>query len=442
MPDAIQPDDLQPEPPQPEPTPLAPVARQDRIAAMDVLRGLAVLGIFLINMPLYLAPSAAFFNWENNVLWPGTNDRLATLFIYIFAQGKFYTLFSFLFGLGFGVQMLRATERNSPNFLPIFRRRLTILLIIGILHFTLIWWGDVLHVYALLGFVLLLFRERSDKTLLIWAACLTFFPPIAAIGGTTYEHFTNRQLTAEEKQKNEKKRDERRARNQKNLIEEIRVYSSAPLPVILEHRLQKDKEHLPNEIGWSIELFTNFLIGLWVSRRRILQDPQQYRPLLTRLACLALPIAIALSAADLIYGYQNPGQDTPLWRTHLGLIREFIARPAMTYGFVAAILLTGIQSWMSPFAAVGRMALTNYLMHSLVFTTVANSYGLGLYGRIHPAHGLALCFAFYALQVPFSFLWLKHFNFGPAEWLWRSLTYGKPQPWFRDSLSPTQSPAL
>ena len=442
MPDAIHSDELQPEPPKPEPAPLTPVARQDRIAAMDVLRGIAVLGIFLINMPLYLAPSAAFFNWESNVLWPGTNDRLATLFIYIFAQGKFYTLFSFLFGLGFGVQMLRASERNSPNFLSIFRRRLTILFIIGVLHFTLIWWGDVLHVYALLGFVLLLFRERSDKTLLIWAACLTFIPPIAAIGGTTVEFFQDQRITAEQKQKSQKKRDERRARNQKNLIEDIRVYSSAPPQEILTHRLKKDLEHIPGEIGWSLELFANFLIGLWVSRRRILQDPQQYRPLLTKLAFLALPLAIAVSAADLIYGYQNPGQDNPLWRTHLGLIREFIARPAMTYGFVAAVLLLGVKGWMSPFAAVGRMALTNYLMHSLVFTTVANSYGLGLYGRIHPAQGLALCFAFYALQVPFSLLWLKFFNYGPAEWLWRSLTYGKPQPWARGPLAPIHSPAL
>jgi uncharacterized protein len=432
MPDAESPEELQPQPP--EPIPLTPVARQDRIAIIDVLRGLAVLGIFLINMPLYVAPSAAFFNWESNVLWPGTNDRLATLFIYIFAQGKFYTLFSFLFGLGFGVQLLRASERNAPDFLPIFRRRLTILLIIGLLHFTLIWWGDVLHVYALLGFVLLFFRNSSDKTLLIWAACLTFFPPVAAIAGTTYEYFDNQRITAEQKQKNQKKRDERRARNQKNLIEEIRVYSSAPLPEILKHRFRKDLDHLPGELGWSLELFTNFLIGLWASRRRILQDPGQFRPLLTRLAFLALPLAIALSAADLIYGYQNPGQEAPLWRTHLGLIREFIARPAMTYGFVAAILLLGIRGWMSPFAAVGRMALTNYLLHSLVFTTVANSYGLGLFGRIHPAQGLALCFAFYALQVPVSLLWLKFFHFGPAEWLWRSLTYGKRQAWIRGPL--------
>ena len=102
----------------------------------------------------------------------------------------------------------------------------------------------------------------------------------------------------------------------------------------------------------------------------------------------------------------------------------------MAFGY-AALLLIGIQNWMGPFAAVGRMALTNYLLHSLVFTTVANSYGLGLYGRIHPIHSLTLCFAFYALQLPFSVWWLRSHAYGPAEWLWRGLTYGKPQPWLR-----------
>jgi len=422
----------EPDPPaeavlEPEPELLAPVARQERIAAMDVLRGLAVLGIFLINMPLYVAPSAGFFDWEKNALWSGTADRLATLFIYIFAQGKFYTLFSFLFGLGFGVQMLRAAERHSPNFLATYRRRLFVLLAIGVLHFTLIWWGDVLHVYALLGFLLILFRTRADKTLLIWVACLTFIPFVLAIGGTTYERLTDK-VTAEEKQK---KRDERKKSADERIATDIKTKSSGRIVDILALRLRRDARQLGGEVAWSTELFTSFLLGLWVSRRRILQEPQLYRPLLTKLAFVALPLALVIAAADLIYGYLHPAEPSPLWRSHLRLTREFIARPAMAFGYAAVLLLIGIQNWMSPFAAVGRMALTNYLLHSLVFTTVANSYGFGLYGQIHPIHGLALCFAFYALQLPFSVWWLRNHAYGPAEWLWRGLTYGKRQPWLR-----------
>ena len=437
LPDEIQPDpEPQPEPipapepePEPEPIPLTPVARQERIAAMDVLRGLAVLGIFFINMPLYIGPMNAFFNWENNPYWTSTPDRLATLFIYIFAQGKFYTLFSFLFGLGFGVQLMRAAERHSPNFLSTFRRRLTVLLTLGVLHFFLIWWGDVLHVYALLGFLLILFRNKTDRKLLIIAACLTFIPLTFAIFGTTYEHFTRKEPTAEEK----KKQAERKEQNVKRMMDDVKAYSSAPLPQLLAHRFQGNLRHLPGEIGWSVELFANFLLGLWVSRRRILQDPQSYRPLLTKLAYIALPLALIITAADQVWGYQHPGADAPLWRTHLGLFREFVCRPAMAYGYAALLLLIGIKAWMSPFAAVGRMALTNYLLHSLVWTTVANSYGLGLYGKIHPLQGLIYCFGFYALQLPFSVLWLKTFNYGPAEWAWRSLTYGAAQPFKRQA---------
>jgi len=208
MPDEEIPDEIQP-----EPIPLTPVARQERIAAMDVLRGLAVLGIFLINMPLYLAPLDAFFNWENNALWSDPADRLTTAFLYIFAQGKFYTLFSFLFGLGFGVQLLRAAERHSPNFLSIYRRRLFVLLTIGLLHFTLIWWGDVLHVYALLGYPLLLFRERTDKTLLTWAACLAFIPFTLAIGGTTIGRLTENSTVAEQQKKRQNKKKETNERS-------------------------------------------------------------------------------------------------------------------------------------------------------------------------------------------------------------------------------------
>lgn len=425
MPDEEIPDEIQP-----EPIPLSPIARQERIAAMDVLRGIAVLGIFLINMPLYLAPSDAFFNWENNVLWTDPADRLATAFLYIFAQGKFYTLFSFLFGLGFGVQFLRAAERHSPNFLSIYRRRLFVLLTIGLLHFMLIWWGDVLHIYALLGFPLLLFRERSDKTLLTWAAYLTFIPFVLALGGTTLDKLDGDGTVAEK----QKKRQDKKKEADEKIAKDLKTKSGGRFVDILVLRFQRNLRQLGGEAAWSTELFASFLLGLWVSRRRILQEPQLYRPLLTRLAFVALPLALLVATADAIYGYQHPNQEvTPLWRSHLGLIREFLARPATAFGYAAALLLIGIKGWMSPFAAVGRMALTNYLLHSLVFTTVANSYGLGLYGQIPPVQGVALCFGFYALQLPFSVWWLRTHNYGPAEWLWRGLTYGTRQPWSKST---------
>ncbi|MBI2686802.1 MAG: DUF418 domain-containing protein [Acidobacteria bacterium] len=415
--------------PEPEPIPLTPVARQERIATMDVLRGMAVFGIFLINMPLYVAPSAGFFDWQNNAVWSDPIDRFATLFIYIFAQAKFYTLFSFLFGLGFGVQMLRAAERHSPNFLSTYRRRLAVLLIIGLLHFTLIWWGDVLHVYAILGFGLLQFRKRSTKTLLILAAVLTFGPFVLAVGGTTISRLTDKKTVAEK----EKERKESHEKSAKRIEEDTRTKSTGTILQILKLRFKRNLRQLGGEVFWGIELFASFLLGLAAARVRIFQEPDRFRPLLTRLAYIALPLAIVYSAIELTIGYLYPGDELPLWRLHLNFFREFVARPAMAFGYAAVLLLAGVRTWMGPFAAVGRMALTNYLLCSLVFTTIANSYGLGLYGKIHPIHGLILCFAFYALQLPLSVWWLRNYNYGPVEWLWRSLTYGFRQPWAKAS---------
>jgi len=421
QPEALEPESVIEPEPEPEPIPLTPVARQERIAAMDVLRGLAVFGIFLINMPLFIAPSNAFFGWEANPFWTEEKDRLATLFIYIFAQGKFYTMFSFLFGLGFGVQMMRAAERHSRNFTSVYLRRLTVLLMIGALHMFLVWWGDVLHVYALLGFVLLLFRNRTDKTLIVWALCLTFIPLTLALGGTTYDYF-------DKQKKPQIERDLRRVRNQqdqaKRLNEETKVYGSGTFTEILKARYKYNLNHLPGEIGWSTELLTNFLLGLWCARRCVFTNPEEHLPMLRRFAYTIFPLALAWTTADQLWGYFHPGEPEPLWRTHMGLIREFLGRPGMTFGYIAILLLAGVRAWMSPFAAVGRMALTNYLLHSLTFTTIALGCGFGMFSRIPPATGLALCVGFYALQVPFSMWWLGRFRYGPAEWLWRTLTYG------------------
>lgn len=407
--------------PLPEPAALEPVKRQERIAAMDVLRGIAVLGIFLINMPLFVAPSDAFFSWDRNVLWTKEADRLASLFVWIFAQGKFYTIFSFLFGLGFGVQLLRAAERNAEDFETRYRRRLFVLLALGLLHFILVWWGDVLHVYALLGFLLMLFRLREEKTILIWVAGLMLIPPTLATIGIAVEHAT-RKTTPEERAT---KRQEANGARTKRLVEDIRVMGKGSLGEIMKHRLVRDLKQVGMEVGWSTELFASFLLGFLAARRRLFTETRKHRRLLLALALAALPAGLAITAGDLWWDYQNPLTEPPLWKAELGMIREFIARPAMAYGYVAILLLIGVRAWMAPLAAVGRMALTNYLLQSLVFTTIANSYGLGLYGRVRPTQGLLWCLGFYALQMIGSTLWLRWNAYGPVEWVWRRLTYGR-----------------
>ena len=139
-----------------------PVLCQERIETIDILRGVAILGILIVNMGLFSQPEG---------LPAGATDRL----IYFLAQEKFKALFSFLFGLGLAVQLMRAEERGA-QFLPLYARRLGVLFLIGIVHFLLVWDGDILHDYALLGFVLLLFRFSSPRTLVASAAVLLAIP--------------------------------------------------------------------------------------------------------------------------------------------------------------------------------------------------------------------------------------------------------------------------
>src|SRR5437667_5956378 len=144
---------------------IGPVLGQERTEAIDILRGVAILGILIVNMGRFSLPE----NLPAHQLWPNLVDRTVEKLILFFADEQFITLFSFLFGLGLAVQMMRAEARGA-RFLPLYLRRLCVLLLIGVAHFLLLWAGDILHDYALLGFVLLLFRRRSLKTLLVWAS--------------------------------------------------------------------------------------------------------------------------------------------------------------------------------------------------------------------------------------------------------------------------------
>ncbi len=150
-----------------------PTTGPERVASLDVLRGFAILGILLVNMAVFNSP--LFYFLADIQLWPGTLDSAVRLFIRFFAESKFYSMFSFLFGLGFCIQMERARERGG-RFGGVYVRRLVVLLLLGQAHAHLIWNGDILTFYAVLGFVLFLFRNRSPKTLLIWAVVFLLLP--------------------------------------------------------------------------------------------------------------------------------------------------------------------------------------------------------------------------------------------------------------------------
>jgi uncharacterized protein len=391
---------------------MVPVRTAERIALIDILRGFALLGILLVNMQMFGAPLKLWFSrveW-----WPGPLDQAARLLILFFAQGKFYTLFSILFGLGLAIQLERA-ETHGVQSARFFARRMVWLLLIGLCHAFLIWMGDILVSYALVGFLLIPFRKRTSKTLVAWTVVLLLLP-LLIFAVPTFLAATP----------------ERSPEEMLEMIDSATAaYSSGDLGRIFVQRAQ--------DVGtiwlFSFLSFPNFLalflIGLNLGRRRFFQNLESNLPFVRRWIWRLLALGVLGNVAMVVATELAPDPMSPV--AYFGQIFMTFGAPAMTLFYVSSIaLLVQREPWarrLAPLAAVGRMALTNYLLQSLVCTAIFNGYGWpGLYGRVSTSIGLLLSFAIYLLQIPLSNWWLGRFRFGPAEWVWRSLTYGRPQP--------------
>ncbi len=405
-------------PPAAAPSPMAPVAAGERIEIIDVLRGAALFGILAANMRALGAPWRLYDNLH--LLFPGFADRFVQGLIDVFISGKFLTLFSFLFGLGFAVQMTRAEARGARvrSFYP---RRLLVLLAIGIVHGALLFWGDILVAYALVGFLLLAFRKRQPSTVLRWAIGL---PLVFTILGSLA--FIVLQLISLPPDNPEEELAE--------VTRLVRAFNEGGLFDVVAENFLSWVSFVPKNLS-VLFLLPAFLFGLWAWRRGVPQDLRTHAGALRRTWRLALPVGLALNAfavAEEILRAGSRPRPPDLLVFAAGMSR-FYGTYVLALGYAAGLALLAQQDrWrrrLAPAAAVGRMALTNYLMQSLVcvalFTTT------DLYGKVGPALLLIPTIVVYAGQVWFSNWWLRRFRYGPMEWLWRSLTYGSIGPLVR-----------
>ncbi len=398
---------------------IGPVLRQERIETIDILRGMAILGILIVNMGLFSRPE----NLPAHQLWPNAVDGTVERLILFFAQEKFKALFSFLFGLGLAVQMMRAEARGA-RFLPLYARRLCVLFLIGVAHFLLLWDGDILHDYAQNGFLLLLFRRRSPKILLVGASILLAIPMFFC-GLRTYYSIARRvnpQLMSWFSY-------ETKADDQQAIDETRRIYSSGTYAEMIEIRARE----LPGDVTPDIDdayVLAIFLLGLYAGRRRIFHDIPAHLPFIRRVQRWGLMIGVAGNVGFAVGGSFDPSPTSVM--QNVGRMCLVFAAPAMTFFYVSTIiLLTQGEAWrqrLAPLAAVGRMALSNYLLQSLICTMIFYSYGLALFCKVRPSLGLLLTITIFLIQIPLSVWWLRRFQFGPIEWLWRSLTYWQRQP--------------
>jgi len=408
---------------------ISPVAPGDRIETLDVLRGLALFGILTVNMASFSWPYE-YLPWQRNV-WNSRADVLADWLIRFLAEGKFYPLFSFLFGLGAAIQMERADGRSTP-FAGRYSRRMLVLLAFGLMHALLLWDGDILVWYALCGFLLLPFRRRQSKTILIWAFPCILIPALLII--LLWALLAGLALVPEIAAAIKQAVDELFGTydEQRQAVEDIiRIFASGSYAEIVRERLGNVIHMWVAGIFYVPEFLGLFLLGLYAGKRRIFQDLAANTRLIRRVLIGGLVIGLPLNLFCVVsMSMSNLADWHFLWLLSFGLAA--IGGPAQSLACGAAITLVvqagHCERWLRPIGCAGRMALSNYLLQSLVCTTIFYSYGFGLFGSIGRATGLTLTALIFALQVVFSTWWLGHFQFGPMEWLWRTLTYGSRQP--------------
>lgn len=388
------------------------VAKAERVDLLDALRGFALFGILLANI-LYWS-GWIFLQPPQRLALAGADGVAAQyLFHHAFVDGKFYTLFSLLFGIGFALQLRRLEGRglDGPR---IFRRRLLILLAIGLIHMMLIWDGDILTFYALIGLLLPLFRKWNDRALILAAAILIFLIPWA--GHTIFEalewrphnavaNFGNGIFTAMGGDLADPV-----GWMQRTDLYAFFVWVISGWPFAISTRLE----------SWRIpKLLGIMLLGLVLGRRladgKLLDD----RRLLWWTFGVGLAIGLPFSLA---YGLV-PDLGQMSMPSLLGTVPLALAYAA---GF--ALAWPRWRRALGLFAPPGRMALTNYLLQTMLGIAIFYGIGLGLVGRV-PVPGIyAIAVLVFTLQVAFSHWWLARHAQGPMERLWRVLTYMRVPP--------------
>lgn len=386
-----------------------------RAAVLDGLRGFALLGIVIINsMTIFAVPGAIpDFSFPLPAV-----DRLLQDAVLLLVESKFFTLFSLLFGIGFAIQ-LNSAERQNAAFLPRISRRFAALFVFGCLHIAFFWDGDILLIYAVTGLLLVAMRRISDRAIRRWVVSLLAVPGalvlaifIFSIVGR-FDSNLNTLLAGTDREI---------AQSFSNLVaSQPAIFASFMDAIPL--RISSYSEVLPLLMSRIPTVLAMFLIGLYVGRKKIYLDLESWVPVLRKWRSVGLGFGFGLASAVLISTKTLPATSALVALIEDQYIVGPLAAIGLACGFALLYLRAAKSKTFEAFARVGRMALTNYLMQSVVLTFLAYGWGLGLATKVSGFGVLAIAFFLFLAQSVASSLWLRVFAFGPMEWIWRSLTY-------------------
>jgi uncharacterized protein len=433
-------------------TSFEPVSSTERLRTLDVLRGAALLGIALMNIVFSGLPMAAY---SNPNVWGG-NDPLNVGILavqWVLFDGKMRALFSIMFGAGIVLFMQRALERdNSVRAADLLSRRMLWLMLFGALHGWLIWAGDILYSYGLFGLLLIPMRNVAPRKLLVTAGVFMVLLTLAVVGmGFSQRSTRDKAMAAraveakgqaltKEQQDAKKAWDEtynRALPSKQKLQEEIDNYRKGYGGVMTQRApIMRKFNFLPVYFPNGIDIWALMLIGMALFKLGVLQG-ERPKGFYVRLAAAGYGVGIAMNSVS-TYGMITSNYDIVaniFWNVPYEL-----GRVAVVLGHASVLILFAQGQWMrwlaDRLAAVGQMAFSNYISHSIIYALVFYAPGLRLFGQLQRYQLYYVVLGMWILSLTISPIWLRYFRFGPLEWCWRSLTYWQRQPMRRRAPAP------
>lgn len=402
--------------------PVGYYAPSKRIALLDTMRGICLLGILLANIHTYTLFEFISTKEVAALHWDELSTLLPLKFLLdVFVKGQFYTIYSFLFGLGFYL-MLEKNTRFEFNGTRLYIRRLAVMFSFGIIHCA-VWMGDVLHVYAILGIPLIYFHKKKVGVIVRWIAGIFLIGILLDVCRTVFFPSTpphSKELLSKE------------------TLHMIDTFQKGPFTEILKiqyDKLWKGSVSIIRStmIGYE-HIVIMFLLGLIAGKTRFFHRISELQPTIKRAILIILPFALALKVIaclpTLNVHFVSP-QPSVYEQLLIRMIR-FIAIPLLAFVYIGAITLllhkssSRIAFWLGN---AGRLGLTNYLMQTVICMLLFYPFGLKLTGKLTLLQSLLLAVLIFIVQVIYSNIWLRYYKMGPMEALWRRLTYGnKPNP--------------
>jgi uncharacterized protein len=403
-----------------------PIAEKERIVSIDVLRGFALLGILPMNIQYFSMISAAYWNPTAYGDLQGANFWV-WLLSHILADEKFMTIFSMLFGGGILLMTSRVEAAGKPS-AALHYRRMGWLILFGLAHAYLLWSGDILVAYGMCGLLVYPFRRFRPRTLLVMGVLAI---AVASASMTAYglwsQHWSPAQVQVA--------REQLWMPTPPMAAKEIAAYRgnwTAQMSFRVPDSLQMETIFFVAFTFWRVTGL--MLVGMALFKLGVFstQRPSSfYRMMIAFGLLIGIPVTL--------YGtYRDFAADWDfLYSFFYGTQFNYWASLLVSLGWVGAIMLASKAAALVPLtrrlAAVGRMAFTNYIMHTVVCTTLFYGHGLGLIGKMSRVEQFAIVLVIWAVQLVVSPIWLRYFLFGPLEWLWRSLTYLQWEPLHRNS---------